>query len=332
MTSRGFQGDITAASRTDTSDAEAIAADIEMTRDAMSETIDSIQQRIDPERLSEQAISTASEVTIQARDAAMDVTKYAIEEAKSAVRELADQATSAVRASTVGRIEEMAAYTRGTAQTAQSDFVSVIKQNPIPAALAAVSLGWLWSHRSGGSYGPGYSASGGWVSDWETSPRYGSGIYGIDSGRPDDATGQARQMAGQVLDQAQQRAGIIQGKAEELKEQVGQIPGQVPMRASQVQEQAQGFWQMLEANPIAVGAVGAVLGGIVGLMLPETEQEQRLMGETRDQVIGSVQDVAGQTLDKVQQVAKEAATAAADEAKSQGVMPKSGSGSSAIST
>jgi tetrahydromethanopterin S-methyltransferase subunit H len=139
-----------------TSDPDVIVAEIEQTREAMSETIESIGQILDPSRLSEQAISTASEVTeqavtavtevtaqareaaaevtVQARDAAIEVTRYAIDEAKAAVQELANQATTAVRASTIGRIEEMAAYTRGTAQAAQTDLVSLVKQNPIPAA------------------------------------------------------------------------------------------------------------------------------------------------------------------------------------------------------
>jgi len=317
-------------------------AEIEQTREAMSETINSISDRLDPDRISaqainaasevtEQAVQAATEVTVQAREAAIEVTKYAIDEAKAAVRELADQARSAVRASTVGRIEEMASYTRNTAQAAQTDFVSLVKQNPIPAALAAIGLGWLWSHRSSGSYSSGYG-SGSFNGSWDnTGSRYSSDLYGTDGGGA-DVSGQARQITGQVMSQVQERAGIIQEKAGQVQQQVGQLPGQIPIRAGQVQEQAQGFWQMLEANPIAMGAVGVVVGGIVGMMLPETEQEQRLLGETRDQVIGSVQDVAGQTLQQVQNVAAQAASAATEEVKSQGTMPKSGSSSSAMST
>jgi uncharacterized protein YjbJ (UPF0337 family) len=343
VSSRGFASDsVTGVQATgDTSDPDVIVAEIEQTREAMSETINSIQDKLDPDRLSAQAISTASEVTeqavtaatevtVQARDAAIEVTRYAIDEAKAAVRELADQAKTTVRASTVGRIEEMAAYSRSTAQAAQTDLMSLVKQNPVPAALAAISLGWLWSHRSGGSYRPGYGSErcfGSWDS---TRSQYGSAMYGTDSGV--NVKEQARQVAGQVVGQMQERAGLIQEKAGQVQQQVGQIPGQIPLRADQVQQQAVGFWQMIESNPIAMGAMGLVVGGIVGMMLPETEQEQRLLGGTRDQVIGSVQDVAGQTLQKVQNVAKEAASAAAEEVKSQGMMPKSGSGSNAMST
>ena len=81
-------------------------------------------------------------------------------------------------------------------------------------------------------------------------------------------------------------------------------------RAGQVQQQAQGFWQMMESNPVAVGALGAVLGGVAGLLIPETEKEHQLMGETRDRVIGSVQEMAGETVAKAQRVAEEAGRSA----------------------
>jgi hypothetical protein len=77
-----------------------------------------------------------------------------------------------------------------------------------------------------------------------------------------------------------------------------------------VQQQAQGFWQMVESNPVAVGALGTVLGGVAGLLIPETEKEHQLMGETRDRVIGSVQEMAGETVAKAQRVATEAGSAA----------------------
>jgi hypothetical protein len=87
---------------------------------------------------------------------------------------------------------------------------------------------------------------------------------------------------------------------------------------------------MIESNPVAMGAAGLLLGGIAALLIPETEQEQKLLGESRDRVIGSVQQVAGQTVEKVQRIAEEAGNAAMDEAKAQGVVPKeSGSPASA---
>ncbi len=63
-------------------DPEVIAAEIEATRDEMSSTIEAIQERFDPERLQQQAVSTATEVSEQAVTAATEITEQAKEAAK----------------------------------------------------------------------------------------------------------------------------------------------------------------------------------------------------------------------------------------------------------
>jgi hypothetical protein len=371
-------------------DPEVIAADIEQTRDEMSSTIEAIQERLDPERLSQQAVSTATEVseqavtaateiTEQAREAAKEVAKFAIEEAKTAVNELTSQAKASVRDATIGRVEHMAMYTRDTAENVKGDLFTTIKRNPVPAALAAIGIGWLWSNRSGGSQSSSYARYGrersGMSSDWSYqssgagSPYYGSygtgggygssetiggygssgthggyGVSGTQSGYSDQQGGQGQSMGGQVMGQAQQMGGQVQdmagqvvGQASQVVGQAGQVVGQVP---HQMQRQAQGFWQMVEANPVAVAALGSVLGGVAGLLIPETEKENQLLGERRDQVIGTVQEMAGETLNKAQRVAEEvgksameAGQAAMDEVNSQqGGTRQSGSSSGASSS
>ncbi|MDF3017970.1 MAG: hypothetical protein K0R44_3195 [Thermomicrobiales bacterium] len=340
---------------TDDADPEVIAADIEATREEMSSTIDAIQERLDPERLTQQATEVtehakeaATEITEQAREAAKDVAKYAIEEAKAAVNELTSQAKTTVREATIGRVEHMAMYTRDTAESVKGDLFTTIKRNPVPAALAAISIGWLWSHRSGGgSQSSSYARYGNYRgethSDWNYqsasagSPYYGSygtegnygssgsiggyGSSGTHGGQYDQQGGQGQQMGGQIVGQAQERVGQVQEKAGQVAGQagqvvgqagqvVGQVPHQMRERAGQMQQQAQGFWHMLETNPVAVGALGTVLGGVAGLLIPETEKENQLMGETRDRVVGSVQEMAGETVAKAQIVAQEAGKSA----------------------
>ena len=138
----------------------------------------------------QQAVSTATEVTEQA-DQELRLTrnhragqrsgrrsaKYAIEEAKTAVNELTSQAKASVREATIGKVEHMAMYTRDTAESVRGDLWTTIKRNPVPAALAAIRIGWLWSNRSsGGSQGASYARYGNYRgethSDWnyQTSP------------------------------------------------------------------------------------------------------------------------------------------------------------------
>jgi hypothetical protein len=227
-----------------------IAADIEQTRDEMSSTIEAIQERLDPERLQQQAVSTATEVseqavtaateiTEQAKEAAKEVAKFAIDEAKTAINEITGQAKASVRDATIGRVEHMAMYTRDTAENVKGDLFSTIKRNPVPAALAAIGIGWLWSNRSGGSQSSSYARYGRETSNWnhqsssagshyygsygtaggygssETIGGYGSsgthggyGVSGTQSGTQiggyEQQGGQGQTMGGQVMGQAQQ--------------------------------------------------------------------------------------------------------------------------------
>jgi len=298
-------------------DPEVIEREIEQTREDMTGTIDAIQNRLDPERITEQARDAATDVTVQAkdaaievteqaRDAAMEVTRYAIDEAKSAVRELADQAAHSVRASTVGRVEHLAGITRNTAQEKGTDMLTIIRQNPVPAAIAAFGLGWLWMQRS------------------DAQPTYGSqfqtGAYGQNTGRhlPEggQVVGQAQQMAGQIAGQAQQVVGQLAGQAQEM---TGQLTGSAQETAGQVQHRAKSAAQGISMDPIAIGALGIAAGAVAALLLPETEQEQQLMGDARDRVVNRVQEMGGETVEKVQRVASEVGKAAMNEAQAQGL-------------
>jgi len=236
----------------------------------------------------------------------------------------------------------MPRYYRVPHEREKGGLLNMIKGNPIPAALAAVGLGMLWSNRSRGtqssqrsSYSYNRSQS---ASDWGSGSSYGeSSSQGQQMGA--QVAGQAQQMAGQVAGQAQQMGGQVQDAAGQVVDQVqnvaGQVQHQVQERAGQVQQQAQGLWQMVEANPAVTGALGAVLGGVTALLLPETEKENRLLGETRDRVVTTVQEKAEDTVARVQaaagdigQAAKEAGQAAMEELDTQSQSQGGGSGKS----
>jgi hypothetical protein len=314
-------------------DPAAIASDIEQTRAEMSETIEAIQDRLAPERVAEQAKDTAAEVTEQAREAALEVIDHALVEAKAAVRELGDQARAAVRDATVGRVERMASKTNEAAGGLRSSIGATIQQNPIPAALVGLGLGWMLLNRPSTStasqrdyndtsrgYQPGYRAgyapapsqAGSWPAGGSQS-QTGGGI-GRSAG---EAVGQVQETTGQVVGQVQQTAGQVVDQAQET---VGQVVDQVQQTASQARGRLE---QMLHENPMQVGALAVVLGGALGLAAPPTSREQELMGSARDRLVGRVQETAQTTLDKVEHVAEEMGDAAAKEAQNQGLTTQS---------
>lgn len=229
-------------------DPSVIARNIEHTRQDMTDTIDAIQQRLEPEQVTEYV---------------KEVAHYVILEVKDAVRDLAGQATGAIR----------------EAKANKSD---------------------------------------------HGQPRSSSGS--APNGHQYQAGEQIKQRQGRVAEQMQERAELVTGKMQEKR---GQLTGQMKETAETMQQQGQGLWQALKSNPVAMGALGVALGGLAAALVPATERENELMGETRDSVLGSVQQVAGETIDNVKSVAADAGSAVMEEAKAQGVAPKSGGRSGA---
>jgi ElaB/YqjD/DUF883 family membrane-anchored ribosome-binding protein len=90
----------------DADDPQVIRENIERTRAQMSETIDRIQYRLDPSRLR-------------------------------------NEAEDAVREATIGRVEDMAYQAKRKAKRAQRGMINKVKENPVPAALIGLGLGWL---------------------------------------------------------------------------------------------------------------------------------------------------------------------------------------------
>jgi len=222
---------------------EEIRVEIEQTRVELSETLDAIQERLSPEHLKEQA-------------------------------------TSAVREATVGKAEQAVSSATDTAKGVGATMLETIKQNPIPAALAGIGIGWL------------------------VMKRRSSGSGGQSSGQRPQTLGEAPSTVGETVSQAQERAGQVVSSAQETAGQV----------ASQTQSQVQ---RLLQEQPLAVGGIALALGAAVGLALPETPQEHQVMGAARDRLLEQAKATAQDVQPKVQRVVEEAQRAVQEEAKEQ---------------
>lgn len=267
-------------SGTESNDPDEIRESIEHTREDMTHTIDAIQERLSPERLTEQA-------------------------------------KDAVRDATIGRVEDAVSNVSYTARDAGNSFVDSIKQNPVPAAMAAIGLGWLWMNRQSGStrsikhIGPDYSS--GYRSSHSpyghtgaSSTRFAGGYAGHSRDDEHGTFGQSREQAGEFVGQAREQVGEFAGQA---REHVGEW-------SDQAQYQAQDFFR---GNPLAVGAIAFGLGAAVGMAVPETEKEDQFFGEARDSVVERAHSMAQDTMHKVQSVMDETKEAAQEAAADQGL-------------
>ncbi len=367
-------------------EAKELRAEIEETRAELSDTLAAIQQQLSPQHLMEQAKDTVQETT----DHVVAQAKHAAHEA---VVDAVDHTKEAVHDATIGKVEHMvsnvtdaaknlvggatgtahadaetASYganirsaptSYGTAVTVQpstgigASVWETLKENPIPTALAAASLGWLFAHRA--NHAKSAAAS-----------RTSSAVYPQPISQGEDTvrvTGESRGLADQAGQVASQVGSTVGDTAETLQDKAGQVANQVGSTVGQVgstvsntagqvgstvsstmgqvgstvgqvagqagqaasglvegtQEQAQRaqgqFQRMLHENPLAVGAASLALGAAIGLAIPETQRENQLLGEARDSVMDKTMGTAQDTMQKVGTIARKAEGAAEDAIK-----------------
>ena len=220
--------------------------------------------------------------------------------------------------------EQAKEQAKDTAKGAGSTIMETIRENPLPAALTGIGLGWLFvsARRSSSSsseqearyrgdraydypptydrvppeydYQPGYEerASSGPATAQEALERV--------QGRVGETASQAQARDGQAASQAQDRVSQLGSRAQERARRAGS-----------------GFQRMLQENPLTVGALAVGVGAAVGLAVPQTSQEHEAMGEARDSLVEKAQEKAQEAQQRVQRVAEEAQSAAKEEAQNQ---------------
>jgi hypothetical protein len=388
------RGDYTS-SVTNGSEVAAIEGTIERTQGAMSETLDAIQEKLNPGALMEQARGpvedTSDHIVAEVQRAVRESVDHIIGEARGPIEELgehliagvtsaAEEATDhilaqarvtateaasdivartgeAVRAATIGKVEHMVQTvgntTRDAANTANdttkglgSAIMGTIEQNPLPAALAAIGLGWLYLKRpKGAAQSSAPTAYPAYRDGQAGRPTVGdaagsaAGAVGDAAGSAGGAVGDAMSTVGETLGSAAGTVGNTVGSAAgTVGNTVGSAAGAVGETVggaaagtqdaaqglvAEVQHQAQrlgsGFQTLAQENPLAVGVAGVAVGSLIGLLVPETQGERQLMGGARDTLLDKAAGTAQETMDKVGSVAQKAEGAAKDEAQAQGL-------------
>ncbi len=344
--------DVDDAAATDIDDADVVAAeirsDIEQTRAEMSETIDALQEKLDPSRIAQQ-------VKEEIRERAGE----AYESAKESVKQ-------SVRDATIGRVERIVDnvsdyFSHGTdraggaVRDTRPSFVQTMRDNPFATALIGVGVGMLWMNRRSQSYAPRYDTRRGVYGgdryvvghqDFNASrsgDEYyagrgyysGSGYYsgrGEESGLADKAANvaeAAREKAGDVADAARDAAhrateavsSAASRVADTTREQAEYVANEARYRADQAGDM---FQRALEDNPMAVGIAAVALGALFGMALPETRVENEYMGQARDHLVQNAKSMAQDAVQKVQEVTHKVSENLKDDAGQEGASGSAG--------
>lgn len=209
---------------------------------------------------------------------------------------LVAQASETVRNATSEKVKQMANTAEHAADRVMDSSVArTLKSNPIPAAMIGVGAAWLIAKGRSGA------------------PRRHQDDYSRyrTSGAYDAAQRDWR--AGQVNAGAVGTSGYIDYGSE-----LSGTPRPTEFADVRGYERDYGrssgpsmsFERVVRENPLVVGAAAALVGVAIGMSLPASDAENRLMGETRDNVVDRAKDLASEAKDKVQDVAGQAVSAA----------------------
>lgn len=169
-----------------------------------------------------------------------------------------------------------------------------VKNNPVPAALAGLGLGWLAF--SGAERNDRWESERGWAR------RYDGGDQG-------EAASSTMANVKETLTDA---ASDVTESAREVTNRAQEYTRDATARARYTGRRAQTeLDRMTRENPLAVGAGALLLGAAIGLAIPETERENELLGEARDSMIDKAQDMASTAASRAQDAASDLAGEAA---------------------
>lgn len=306
-------------------EAAQIRSGIENTRADLSETINALQDKLDPSHIAEQVKEQIRGKATEAFDSAKQTVKEAtIGRAEKIVASVSDSVSSVISGPTGTAVKERS-----------SSIVQYIRENPIPLALVGIGIGMLtMSNRKKGSYSYSsgiqpsrYDRSE--VIDLQTGqPSFTdrakdafSGVAETTRGAAGSVADKARQAAGQATGAVSSAASTVKGAAgtavDTTRRQWNDVSDQARQGVSAAGEQLK---STLQNNPMALGIAAIAAGALLGLTLPSTNLEREYMGDARDHLMDQAKSAAQEAAKKVQHVAEEAGQSLKDVAQKEGLM------------
>lgn len=228
-------------------------------------------------------------------------------------RHIGEQVKENIRDATIGRVGHMARDAADRVNEVRYTMMDTIRDNPIPAAMVGIGLGWLFmnARRQGdtrAAYGTAPYAGSARYYD-ERGGYAGAASYGAvpydEASDEHGLAGRARERVGEVAHGAREGASHLAERASDAAHGVAdRARGLASTVADTSRHQARRAEDLLHEQPLAVGAFALAIGIAAGFALPVTDREVEMMGDARDRIVDRVKEAAQETTGKVQAVAE----------------------------
>jgi ElaB/YqjD/DUF883 family membrane-anchored ribosome-binding protein len=165
---------------------------------------------------------------------------------------------------------------------------NTVKRNPVPVILSTVGIAWMMISNNRSNRSVAYS------NDYEHA-------YDYDRTDDDHTVDEPGMLAGagqRIKDTTEATRHKLASSKEALTSRVSKTAGSAQAQARRARE---GFDNLLEDQPLILGALGVALGAVIGAMLPATEQEDRLFGPLRDKTMSEVKQRGQESYNQVRE-------------------------------
>jgi len=192
---------------------------------------------------------------------------------------------------------------------------------------------------AGARFGEAGRAAGERLSDWASDARAAVADAGRRASEMGDAT---RGTAQETAEEARSKAGEMAASASEgaasmydsAKSSASDAYGRLADTATRATEKlsdtassfgqstagtSKDFLRFCTAQPLVLAGLGIAVGATIGALIPSTETEDRLMGNTSDRMKNQAREIAGDQYEKAKSVVESGFETARAEAQSQGI-------------
>ena len=196
-----------------------------------------------------------------------------------------------------------------------SNLGQAAKDQPLPIALVGVGLAWMMmtngrvresrhdSRALGDTLGSAAASAG---------ERIGEGVDAMSS-RASELTGKvsgaASQLASQTRDAAQRTSQSLAAAADATRARAAQV-GEATRESAQ--KLRNGYDRLVSEEPLALGAIGLVLGAVLAAAAPRTRPEDEWMGSSSDKLLDDAKRVGTEKLQEVKDAISEASERASE--------------------
>lgn len=207
--------------------------------------------------------------------------------------------------------------------TGANKLVELARDHPVPAAVIGVGVGMMIRDASQKKTGYGYEGTSGYEGGF---PGTSARAYDEGPGAASRAVHTAKETVASAVEEARDTASQV---AHTARETARETAASVEERAARFRQRAHvqvrdakiGFWQTLDEKPLMVGAAAIAVGLVAGLLIPNTERENEMLGDTRDDMLRRAQDKGRVAFVKGKHVAEAAVETLKTGARAQGLTP-----------